>query len=125
MGKETRQALQEIKQYQHNNGIFCTTEMDGYTDFVFLNRFGRVILQQDLERVLERMNDAYNDAKLHGAKMKNREPLILPHFTCHSLRHTFSAGFCENESNLKVIQSVMGHVDTIHKPFKNQYKKSC
>ena len=43
--------------------------------------------------------------------MKNREPLILPHFTCHSLRHTFCARFCENESNLKVIQSVMGHVD--------------
>ena len=50
MGKETRQALQEIKQYQHNNGIFCTTEMEGYTDFVFLNRFGRAVLQQDLER---------------------------------------------------------------------------
>ena len=31
--------------------------------------------------------------------------------TCHSLRHTFCAGVCENESNLKAIQSVMGHVD--------------
>ncbi len=30
------------------NGIYCTTEIDGYTDFVFLNRFGRVFLQQDL-----------------------------------------------------------------------------
>ena len=33
-----------LKQYQHDIGIFCTTEIDGYTDFVFLNRFGRVIL---------------------------------------------------------------------------------
>ena len=48
-------------------------------------------------------------AELHEAKMKNREPLILPHFTCHSLRHTFCARFCENENNLKVIQTVMGH----------------
>ena len=48
MVKEVRQALKEIKQYQHDNGIFCTTEIDGYTDFVFLNRFGRVFLQQDL-----------------------------------------------------------------------------
>lgn len=111
MVKEVRQALKEIKQYQHDNGIFCTTEIDGYTDFVFLNRFGRVFLQQDLDRALERIIDAYNDAELHEAKMKNREPLILPHFTCHSLRHTFCARFCENESNLKVIQSVMGHVD--------------
>lgn len=111
MVKEVRQALKEIKQYQHDNGIFCTTEIDGYTDFVFLNRFGRVFLQQDLDRALERIIDAYNDAELHEAKMKNREPLILPHFTCHSLHHTFCARFCENESNLKVIQSVMGHVD--------------
>ena len=29
----------------------------------------------------------------------------------HSLRHTFCARFCENETNLKVIQSVMGHID--------------
>jgi len=27
------------------------------------------------------------------------------------LRHTFCTRFCENESNLKVIQSVMGHSD--------------
>ena len=111
MVKEVRQALKEIKQYQHDNGIFCTTEIDGYTDFVFLNRFGRVFLQQDLDRALERIIDAYNDAEIHDAKQKHREPFILPHFTCHSLRHTFCARFCENESNLKVIQSVMGHVD--------------
>ena len=40
-----------------------------------------------------------------------KEAFVLPHFTCHSLRHTFCARFCENETNLKVIQSVMGHVD--------------
>ncbi|WP_242974610.1 tyrosine-type recombinase/integrase [Lacrimispora amygdalina] len=27
------------------------------------------------------------------------------------MRHTFCTRLCENESNLKVIQSVMGHVD--------------
>lgn len=29
----------------------------------------------------------------------------------HHLRHTFCTRLCENESNLKVIQSVMGHSD--------------
>lgn len=28
-----------------------------------------------------------------------------------SLRHTFCSRFCENETNLKVIQSIMGHAD--------------
>lgn len=33
----------------------------------------------------------------------------IPHFSCHHLRHTFCTRFCENETNVKVIQSVMGH----------------
>ena len=45
------------------------------------------------------------------AKREKREPLILPHFSCHHLRHTFCTRFCENETNLKVIQSIMGHAN--------------
>ncbi len=111
MVKEVREALDEIKQYQHENGIYCKAEIDGYSDFVFLNRFGNVFLQQDLDRSLSRIIDAYNDDALHKAALKHKEVLVLPHFTCHSLRHTFCARFCENETNLKVIQSVMGHID--------------
>ena len=44
-----------------------------------------------------------------AAKQDGREPLLLPHFSAHNLRHTFCTRLCENESNLKVIQSVMGH----------------
>lgn len=109
--KEVRKALEEIKQYQFDNGIFCKAEIDGYTDFIFLNRFGNILLQHDLDRALGRVIDAYNDNELHNAALKKREALLLPHFTCHSLRHTFCARFCEHETNLKVIQSVMGHVD--------------
>lgn len=109
--KEVRNALEEIKQYQFDNGIFCKAEIDGYTDFIFLNRFGNVFIQPDLDRALGRVIDAYNDTELHNAALKKREALLLPHFTCHSLRHTFCARFCEIETNLKVIQSVMGHVD--------------
>ena len=31
--------------------------------------------------------------------------------SCHILRHTFCTRFCENETNLKVIQEIMGHAD--------------
>jgi site-specific recombinase XerD len=37
--------------------------------------------------------------------------MILLSFSAHNLRHTFCTRLCENESNLKVIQSVMGHAD--------------
>jgi integrase len=111
MVKKVREALEEVRKYQQENGIFCNAEIDGYSNFVFLNRFGNVFLQHDLDRALARIIDAYNDDAIHKAALKNKEALILPHFTCHSLRHTFCARFCENETNLKVIQSVMGHVD--------------
>jgi integrase len=111
MVNKVREALEEVRKYQFENGIFCQSEIDGYTDFVFLNRFGKVLLQQDLDRSLSRIIDAYNDDAIHKAALKHKEALILPHVTCHSLRHTFCARFCENETNLKVIQSVMGHVD--------------
>ena len=46
-----------------------------------------------------------------AAEKEDREPVLLPHFSAHNLRHTFCTRLCENESNLKVIQSVMGHSD--------------
>lgn len=111
MVPEVKKALNEIKAYQDENEIVCKSNIDGYTDFVFLNRFGNVFIQYNLDRALDRIIKSYNDEALYKAKKTKEEALLLPHFTCHSLRHTFCARFCENETNIKVIQSVMGHVD--------------
>ena len=45
------------------------------------------------------------------AKKEGRVPVIIPDFSCHITRHTFCTRLCENETNVKVIQSVMGHKD--------------
>lgn len=37
--------------------------------------------------------------------------LLLPHFSCHSLRHTFTTRMCEAGVNVKVIQDTLGHKD--------------
>nr|WP_330377388.1 tyrosine-type recombinase/integrase [Robinsoniella sp. KNHs210] len=37
--------------------------------------------------------------------------MLIPHFSCHHLRHTFCSRFCENETNVKVIQSIMGRAN--------------
>ena len=74
---EVRKALDEVKQYQYENGIFCRTEIDGYTNFIFLNRFGNVYLQQTLDRTLARIIDAYNDM------MQQRKNAMQ--FFCHIL----------------------------------------
>lgn len=44
--------------------------------------------------------------------MKNKNPeVLLPNFSCHSLRHTFTTRLCEAGVNVKVIQDVLGHTD--------------
>ncbi|MBD5523618.1 MAG: tyrosine-type recombinase/integrase [Lachnospiraceae bacterium] len=39
--------------------------------------------------------------------------MIIPHFSCHVFRHTFCTRFCENKTNIKVIQEIMGHANFI------------
>lgn len=44
----------------------------------------------------------------------NKNPsaeILLPRFSCHSLRHTFTTRFVEAGVNIKVVQEVLGHKD--------------
>ena len=58
--------------------------MDGYTDFIFVNRFGECQHQGTLNKAIRR---------------------------CHTLRHTFTTRMCEAGVNIKVIQDALGHSD--------------
>jgi peptide/nickel transport system substrate-binding protein len=40
-----------------------------------------------------------------------KEVVLLPRFSCHTLRHTFTTRLCESGINIKVIQDVLGHAD--------------
>ena len=85
------------------------SEIDGMTGFVFCNRFGMVHNPQSVNRAIKRISHSYNVEEALNAKKEKRDPIILPDFSCHHLRHTFCTRLCENETNLKVIQSIMGH----------------
>ena len=54
-----------------------------------------------------------NKEEEQKAQEENREPIIIPHFSCHIFRHTFCTRLCENETNIKVIQEIMGHANFI------------
>jgi len=86
-------------------------KIDDYTNFIFLTSGGSVLSAGSVNRALANITKAYNIQEESKAKEEKREPIIIPHFTAHNLRHTFCTRLCENESNLKVIQSVMGHKD--------------
>ena len=101
-----------VKEYDRQSAEgFCITEIDGMTNFVFTNRFGMPHNPQSVNRAIKRIVDAHNSEEEVNAKKEKREPVMIPRFSCHILRHTFASRFCENETNIKVIQEVMGHAD--------------
>ncbi len=108
MMDSVKDAFEMVREEQEETG-FNESEIDGMTGFVFCNRFGSVPNPQTVNRAIKRIISSYNSEEVLNAKKEHREPLILPDFSCHHLRHTFCTRLCENESNLKVIQSIMGH----------------
>lgn len=90
---------------------FCEEEIDGYSGFVFSTSTQTVYSASAVNNAIRRIILAYNKKEEAAAKVEKRDPLLLPKFSAHNLRHTFCTRLCENESNLKVIQDIMGHKD--------------
>ena len=86
-----------------------TQVIDGMSGFIFCNRFNKVHNPQTVNDTIRRICKNYNAEEALNAKKEDREPIILPDFSCHHLRHTFCTRLCETETNLKVIQDIMGH----------------
>ncbi|MSA00840.1 tyrosine-type recombinase/integrase [Lactonifactor sp. BIOML-A3] len=62
------------------------------------------LLNKAIRRIIRDCNDE------QFLKTENPE-VLLPHFSCHSLRHTFTTRMCEAGVNIKVIQDTLGHKD--------------
>ena len=103
-------ALKEEYAWQEENG-FNQTEIDGMSGFIFSNRFGNIHNPQAVNRAIKRIYEAYNAEEIVKAKREHREPILLPHFSCHHLRHTFCTRMCENTTDIHTIQKIMGHAN--------------
>ena len=110
MFEAVRKALLQEKKQQMKQG-FNSTIIDGYSGFVFTNRCGYVHNPQTINRAIKRIYTACNEQEVEQAKKEHRQPILIPHFSVHNLRHTFCTRFCENETDLKIIQEIMGHSD--------------
>lgn len=102
--------LQKEKEYQKLLEITCQMTIDGYTDFIFLNRYGKVHNQATLNKALRRIMRDCNQEMLAKAGSQ-KDITLLPRFSCHILRHTFTTRLCEAGVNVKVIQDMLGHAD--------------
>lgn len=114
MTPAVKQALTEEKERQDSEGIRCKAHVDGFTGFIFINRFGNVQNQGTLNKTLRRiMRDCNQEVleQMSRGKQKQGEVVLLPKFSCHSLRHTCATRLCEAGINMKVIQDFLGHAD--------------
>ena len=107
---EVYEAFLEEKEYQKVTG-HCKSKINGMTGFIFHNKDGQIHNPQGINRAIKRIVENYNSEEIVRAERRRRKPIILPAFSCHILRHTFCTRLCEHETNIKVIQAIMGHAD--------------
>ena len=111
---ETEELLEEELERQRQDHIRSRMVIDGYRDFVFLNRFGDVLNEGTLNKALKRI---IRDCNFQ--QMEKGSDLLLPNFSCHWLRHTFATRLVEHDVHDKARMYLMGHesldtTDTIY-----------
>ena len=111
MIEEVRDALLDEREIQLAFGNYKTQTVDGVTGFVFTQAKGTVYNPEAINRAIERIITAHNEEEEISARRERREPVILPHFSAHHLRHTFCTRLCMTDLSIKEIQDIMGHAD--------------
>ena len=96
MSDEVYQAFQNILKHRRKQKNLV---IDGYSDFLFINRNGNPQVAVNYEAVFRKLVDKYNS--------KHEEP--LPKITPHVMRHTFCTRLVNAGMNPKALQYVMGH----------------
>ena len=101
-----KEAIIMEKERQELLDLHCIATIDGYTDFIFINRFGNPQHQGTLNKAIRRIIRDCNDEQF----LKNENPeVLLPHFSCHSLRHTFATNCISLGCDYKTVSELLGH----------------
>ena len=101
--KEILNIMRKHKQQTYFMSKASGCEVDGYKDFVFLNRNLKLYTPNTFTRALHNIRDTYN--RMH----EEDNEVTLPDFSAHTFRHTFCTRMAENGIDVKVLQEIMGH----------------
>ncbi|MBO5969815.1 MAG: site-specific integrase [Clostridia bacterium] len=129
MRPDVKAALMETLRMRIDENII-SQEIDGYSNFVFVGIRGNALDVSTVEAAMKSIVKTYNKTEEYMAEREKREPVYLPVFTPHIIRHTFCTRLCEADVNLKVIQEIMGHNDitttmNIYTDVSSEYKKTA
>lgn len=86
-------------------------EVEGISDFVFINTQGKPYATNAVNLMLDNVVKAYNKQEEVQAKREKRTPVPLPHISAHILRHTACTRLAESGLEPKVLQYIMGHAN--------------
>lgn len=107
-----KNVLEILKKHKENTYFLSLSsgyEIDGYKNFVFINRVYKVSKPDSYVRAFHAIRDEYNKYEVENALFEKRDPVELPDFTPHILRHTYCTRMAENKIDIKVLQKLMGH----------------
>ena len=105
----TSQASEALRM-QRDLKLKCSVNIDGFDDFVFVNRFGETQHQGTVNKALKRIITAANLDAMEKNNGGESIP-ILPALSSHALRKSFITRCAESGVNLKVCAEMVGHSD--------------
>ena len=111
MMQDVRDTFQRMYDRRYDFHPNLALVIDGYTNFIFRNLQGSIQSPATINEAFGKIVAEYNEAEKKQALQEEREPVLLPHISCHILRHTFATRLVECECNIKTVQDVMGHSD--------------
>lgn len=101
MSAAVREAFQRVLESRRDADT-QPIEVDGYKNFLFLNKHGYPMLGTNYAATLNNLVRKYN---------RTHEGEPLPHIAPHMLRHTFCTRMAGRNMNPKALQYIMGHAD--------------
>ena len=108
MAAEVKRALECERELQAEVGA-SDIVIDGYSNFIFTGQTGGILSPHTVNCAIERIRTAYNNMETELANQEQREPQLLPHFSAHTMRHTFCTRLAHAGMNPKDLQYIMGH----------------
>lgn len=105
-----REALLEEKEYQDKTGEHGEQIVNGmpYGPLVLFNRFNQALNQGTVNKAIRRIIRDCNQEIM--IKSNEKDPILLPPFSCHTLRHTCATRLVESgKVAIIAISAFMGH----------------
>lgn len=86
-------------------------DIEGYTNFIFINKNGTIHHPHCINNAVNRVRIQFNEKEVLDAARSHRKPMYIDRFSCHNMRHTFCSRLCENVTDVKAVQEIMGHAN--------------